>query len=117
MPSLQMTKTQEDLAFKLFGTWTPDKREGKTLLTVRFDVETHELFKGPVSGKRPRRVPLRDAVVLRYAETTAVTPTGGRYTRRALTVRTRDGRRWYGLIRRGTDVVKLRLAPEPEPTS
>lgn len=111
MPSLQMTREQEDLAFKLFGTWKPDPREGKTKLTVRFDPETQELFKGPIPGKRPRRVPLRGAFVLRYAETTALTPTNGRYTRRSLTVRTKDGRRWYGLVKRDTDVVKLRLAP------
>jgi len=105
---IQMTPEQEAVARALFDP-EPDKREGKTRLTVRFNSTTLKISKA--SGNRWA---LKGAVVLRYVEEPATTPTGGRYTRRALTVRTSDGRRWFGTLKNGTDVVKLRLAPSTD---
>jgi hypothetical protein len=117
--AMKMDPIQEAAAKLLFGTpdtyrvgkreTKPDDREGKTRLTVRFDPSTLTL-----SAPTGRRTKLPGATLLHYVEEPAQTPTGGRYTRRALTVRTSDGRKWFGTMKNGTDIVKLRLAPNGE---
>lgn len=116
---MKMDRTQEAAAKLLFSTQNTyrvsqretkeDDREGKTRLTVRFDPSTLTL-----SAPTGRRTKLPGATLLHYIEAPAQTPTGGRYTKRALTVRTSDGRKWFGTMKNGTDVVKLRLAPNGE---
>lgn len=106
-----LTKDEETLAAELFKVADVDPREGKTLLTVRFDPTRPDVvFYGP--HLRRNKIVYRGATVLRYMEdASARTPTGGRYTRRQLTVRV-DGRTWQGYLpheRRGTDVVHLHL--------
>jgi hypothetical protein len=103
---------------KLFGI---DPSERKDRLTVRFSVlldgngkgePRFELYKGDSKRNTPGNR-LEGATVTRYiVDEGARTPTGGKYTRRGITVRTRDGRTWYGTIRKDSDVVKLRLAKE-----
>lgn len=84
-----------------------DPREGKTRLTVRFrNVEGEPL--GVYRPGKGRRV--KAGIVLHYVEAPAKTPTGGRYIRRAMTVRTPDGKRWWGTLKNGSDIVRLRLA-------
>lgn len=100
-----MTSDENKIAVDLFGT---DETNGtKNRLVIRFDTSTHQVNKG-----YGRRTPLHGAVLLHYTETPAVTPTGGHYMARRLTVRTADGRRWVGTMKHGTDVVRLR--PEPK---
>lgn len=108
----RLTDEQKSQLVELFSP-EEDKREGKTRLTVRFDPATLSVYRGD-SKYRTAGTKLRGATVLRYVEEPARTPTGGRYTRRGITVRTSDGRRWYGTLKAGTDVVKLRLAPKDE---
>ena len=100
---MNMTKEQEKLAQELFAP-TADPREGKTRLTVRFIRDEVAVVK-PSRGRR-----VKAGTVLHYVEKPAVTPTGGRYQKRAMTVKTKDGRKWYGTMRNGSDIVRLRLA-------
>jgi hypothetical protein len=102
--AIQMTKEQEKLAKQLFSP-TADPREGKTRLTVRFLADEIAV----VRPNRGRRV--KAGVVLHYVEKPAVTPSGGKYIRRAMTVKTSDGRKWFGTLKNGSDIVRLRLAP------
>lgn len=109
---MQMTDEQNKLATELFAP-TEDPREGKTILTVRFDVKTLELLHPTKPGKSKYRRVYKGLSLLRYVEDEAArTPTNGHYTRRGLTVRSKDGRLWYGTMRKDTDEVKLRLAPK-----
>lgn len=110
---MQLTDEQNALAAQLFAP-AEDKREGKTRLTVRFDPKKLELLRPVKYNKSPNRTLYKGLTLLRYFEGPATTPTGGRYTRRAITVRSKDGRLWYGTLKGGTDVVKLRLAPKEE---
>lgn len=50
-------------------------------------------------------------VLLEYVERPNVTPTGGRYISRRVTVRRDDGTRWVGQFKNGADTVILRPAP------
>lgn len=102
-----MTKDEEKLAAKLFEV--SDPREGKDRLTVRFDPtnDVSVVYYGPDIHKYRKRIP--GAVVLRYREEPAKTPTGGKYVKKSVRVRTVDGRHWVGLLKKGTDVVRLRL--------
>jgi hypothetical protein len=79
-------------------------------LTIRFDPEDGSIYH--YSEKYRSRRPMRNAVLLRYVEQPSRTPTGGRFIARRLRVRTRDGRRWVGQMKNGTDIVRLR--PEPK---
>jgi PAS domain-containing protein len=105
MTSMNFTAKQVKLA-QVFGV-KPDSEEGKTRLTVRFDPNQLRLYRADLTYRKA----LPGATLLRFIEEPAQTPTGGRYTRRAITVRTRDGRLWYGTVKTGTDIVRLRLAP------
>lgn len=110
---IQMSPEQEKVAAELFATVpVVDSREGKTRLTVRFDPENLRLYR----SNPKRRTPFPGLTLLRYQESPARTPSGGRYTRRALTVRTRDGRKWWGNVKKDTDIVILRLAPKEDET-
>lgn len=80
-------------------------------LVVRFDTETATIYSG--TAKRRSYRPLKSAVLLRYVEQPAKTPTGGRFIAKRLLVRTKDGRRWVGQVKNGSDIVRLR--PEPKP--
>lgn len=109
---MQMTDEQNKVAAELFAP-TEDPREGKTILTVRFDVERLELLHPTKPGKGKYRRPYKGLSLLRYVEDeSAKTPTRGSYVRCGLTVRSSDGRLWYGTMKKGTDEVKLRLAPK-----
>ena len=110
---MKMTAEQEQLAAELFKSDDkplPAKGEGKTRLTVRFDsTQPGVIYYGP-HEKPKRKVRIPGAVVLSFkVDTSAKTPTGGRYTRQSLLVRTRDGRKWTGTVKSGTDVIVLRL--------
>ena len=104
---MNMTKEQEKLAKQLFAP-AADPREGKTRLTVRFrwDGDAPRVYR-PTKGRR-----VKAGVVTHYIEAPAKTPSGGRWTRRAMTVRTADGRKWYGTLKNGSDIVRLRLADD-----
>lgn len=111
----EMTEEEKETAATLFAS-APDKREGKTRLTVRFSPNTHKFYYH-YDGKDGKPAPMVKRVnitLLRYEEKPALTPTGGRYIRRSLIARTKDGRKWYGTLKNGTNVVKLRLAPKEE---
>jgi len=107
-----MTAEQEQLAAELFKSDDrplPAKGEGKTRFTIRFDsTRPGVIYYGPHERQRKVRIP--GAVVLSYkVDASAKTPTGGKYTRQSLLVRTRDGRKWTGTVKNGTDVIVLRL--------
>lgn len=101
----KMTEDEKRVAVTLFGSEDAD-REGKDRLTIRFNPETLTFYK-PFGYRRTK---LKGMTLLRYAESTALTPTGGRYTARRLKVRSKDGRLWWGTLKTGTEVVRLRLA-------
>lgn len=100
---LQMTDEQHRIARSLFSPVVGSKDDR---LFIRFNPRTGRISKG-----EGRRWPLQGAVLLHYVEKPAVTPTGGRYTARRMTIRTADGRKWVGTMKKGTDSVKLRPAP------
>jgi len=107
----KMTTEEEKTAAELFAPGDrppPHKGEGDTHLTVRFDnTRPDTIYYGP--HLRERRVRIPGATVLRYIlDTSARTPTGGRYVKQSLMVRTGDGKRWTGTLRQGTDVVILK---------
>lgn len=104
---MEMTPEQEKLAVELFGTGNNDPREGEDRLTVRFDPDKLAVYRA-----KGHRKPVPGLILLHYKETPSVTPTGGHYTARRLTVRTRDGKKWWGTVKHGTDIVKLRLADD-----
>lgn len=79
-------------------------------LEIRFDPETLNMW--PVTAKRRTNTNRINAVVLHYREAPSFTPTGGRFTSRRFTVRTADGRKWFGQTKNGTDVVRLRLVTD-----
>lgn len=110
-----MTAEEERVALELFASGDrppPHKGEGKTHLTVRFDnTRPGVIYYGPHERERKVRIP--GATVLRYTiDPSARTPTGGRWVRQSLIVRTQDGRKWMGTSKGGTDVVILRLMKE-----
>lgn len=113
----EMTEEEEEMAAKLFKSADrppPHKGEGDTHLTVRFDnTQPNVIFYGP--HERDRRIRIPGAVVLRYTlDTSAKTPTGGKYVKQSLMIRTRDGRKWTGTLKQGTDVVILKRKKEKE---
>lgn len=93
--------------------------ERKDRLTVRFVVflpekgePRFELYREGTKRNTPGNR-LHGATVTRYiVDEGARTPTGGKYVRRGITVKTADSKTWYGTIRKDSDVVKLRLAKE-----
>lgn len=87
----------------------PAKGEGKTRLTVRFDsTRPGVVYYGPHSHQRKTRI--SGATVLSYMiDPTAKTPKKVRYVRQTIVVRTKDGRKWQGDLKSGTDVVTLKL--------
>lgn len=74
-------------------------------LTVRFDCHNVAalISRGPNAGK-----PI--GTVLEYVEADRKTPTGGDYKSRKFTLRTPDGRKWYGTVPKDSDIVRCRLA-------
>jgi hypothetical protein len=106
-----LTDTENEMAAKLFASADrppPHKGEGETHLTVRFDpANPGAIYWGPHA--RQRRVRMKGATVLSYKlDTSARTPSGGKYIRQTVVVRTEDGRKWMGMVKAGTDVVILR---------
>ena len=86
------------------------KGKGTDRLEIQFEVETVTTY--PAGKKLTKRTkPLKGAVLLRYVEQPAKTPTGGRFIARRLLVSI-GGRRWVGQMKNGTNVVRLR--PEPK---
>ena len=75
---------------------------------VSCDIETMDVWGltplGRISKKRFGRL-------LHFKEAPNVTPTGGRYVSRRVTVRRADGTLWVGQFRNGATVVQLR--PDP----
>ena len=107
-----MTVEEATLAQELFKSGEmppPAKGEGKERLTVRFDPGMPGVvYYGPHSHKIKRRIP--GAVVLSWKiDPTARTPNKVRYVRQTIVVRTKDGRKWHGTLKSGTDVVILKL--------
>lgn len=102
----EMTEEEEKMAAKLFKPADrppPHKGEGKTHLTVRFDNTRPEvIYYGPHDRERKIRIP--GATVLRYT-----LDTSGKEPKQSLMIRTKDGRKWSGTIKPGTDVVLLKL--------
>lgn len=72
-------------------------------ILVRFDVDKVEaqVPRGPNAGKRI-------GTVTHFVERPAETPTGGKYTSRKFRVTMPGGRVWYGTVKKGTNLVKLR---------
>lgn len=102
-------------------TTTQDPRPATARLTVRFDAETLAVY--PEETKRIRatnRIP--NSTVTHYSRNDgARMPTrsrkpgaiGGKYTREAFTV-VIDGEKWWGTVKQGTDIVRLRPAIEKD---
>lgn len=74
-------------------------------LVVRFDTVSARAFiaQGPNKGK-----PI--GTVLHYIETPRKTPTGGRYVAKQFTLRTPNGRKWFGTMKSDSDIVRCRPA-------
>jgi hypothetical protein len=111
----QMTHEETQLAAELFKVGDrppPHTGELRTHLTVRFDPALPGVvYYGPHLRERKVRIP--GAVVLSYMlDTSARTPTGGRFARQSLLIRTSDGRKWQGNPKPGTDVVVLKIKKE-----
>jgi hypothetical protein len=107
----ELTKAESKMAAELFATSDrplPHKGEGTTHLTVRFDPgKPGVIYYGPHA--RVNRIRMPRTVVLSYkVDAAAKTPSGGKYVRQTLRVRTEDGRKWTGTVKSGTDVVILR---------
>lgn len=79
-------------------------------LVIRFDPKTLTIWPGDAKRKAKNNR-LKGAVVTEFVERPTQTPTGGRYTSQRFTVRY-QGKKWYGTVKNGTDVVRLRLADE-----
>jgi hypothetical protein len=112
-----LTKEENEMAVKLFAPTNrppPHKGEGETHLTVRFDPDKPgAIFYGPHA--RQRKIRMKGATVLSYKfDPSARTPTGGKWIKQSLLVRTEDGRRWTGTVKTGTDVVILRRVKAKE---
>lgn len=88
-----------------FLTQDMPKQDPANRLHIRFDPETQTIY--PMSKRRSR--PLVGAVLLHYKESIRKTPTGGRYFAKRMTIRYK-GKKWFGQVKNGTDVVILRLA-------
>jgi hypothetical protein len=102
----------------LFGVPASEKKDRLTVRFVAIPDENEQgewrffLYKGDSKRNSPGNI-VPGATVTRYiVDEAARTPSGGKYTRRGITVRTQDGRTWYGTVRRESDVVNLRLAKE-----
>jgi hypothetical protein len=97
----KMTPEEEALATELFRIGNrppPHVGEGETHLTVRFDNTTPGvIYYGPHARERKVRMPF--TTVLRH------TIAGGEQT---LLVRTKEGHKWTGVVKSGTDIVVLR---------
>lgn len=113
----KMTAEEKAMASELFQSSDmppPHKGEGDTHLTVRFDSSMpNAVYYGPHARKIKVRIP--GATVLRFiVDSSAKTPTGGKYIRQTVWVRTSDGRKWRGQAKSGTDVIILRrIKDEP----
>lgn len=107
----ELTEEEKKLAGALFSQTDrppPHVGEGDTHLTVRFDPSRPgAIYYGP--HERVRRIRIPGATVLRFVvDASARTPTGGRWIKQSLLVRTEDGRKWTGTVKAGTDVVILK---------
>ena len=54
---------------------------------------------------------LRFGTILEYVEKPSQTPSGGKFTSRRFTLRAPGGRKWYGQVKKDSNVVTLRPAP------
>ena len=98
----EMTPEEEALATELFRMGDrppPHVGEGETHLTVRFDNTTPGvIYYGPHARERKVRMPFTTVLTHRLEE-------GGAQT---LLVRTKEGHKWTGVVKSGTDIVVLR---------
>lgn len=88
-------------------------------LVVRFDPETLRFW--PETTQRRTNTNTLPMTITEYVENTGSrAPTkskkpgaiGGKFVSRRFTVRDADGRKWYGQVKEGTDIVRLRPADE-----
>jgi hypothetical protein len=110
-----LTDTENEMATTLFASTDrppPHKGEGSTHLSVRFDPGTPGVIYWGYHA-RERRIRMRDVTVLSFKiDPTATTPTGGRWIKQTVVVRTKDGRKWAGTVKTGTDALILRRIKE-----
>lgn len=79
-------------------------------LEVRFDPE--EMAFWPSTTMRKTKTNRLRATVLHFVDNEAArTPTGGKFRAIRFTVRI-DGRKWFGQVKKGTDIVRLRPADD-----
>lgn len=111
----KMTTEESVQAAALFASddvERPHKGEGNTHLSVRFDPNNPGAVYWGYHA-RQRRIRMRDATVLSFKiDPTAQTPTGGKWVRQTVVVRTGDGKKWAGTVKAGTDKVILRRIPD-----
>ena len=104
-----MTDEEQAVAKELFTPDEVDPREGRTLLTVRFNPLTLKVYYGP--HERKSKIVHRGVTLLRFGRVIArTTPTGGAVHRWELVVRY-DDRVWKGYLphpKQKTDVVILK---------
>lgn len=80
-------------------------------LTVRAHFDQHGFLSHVTLPKGPgSRRPF--GKVLHYIETPRETPSGGKYISRQFTLAAPGGRKWYGTMKKDSDVVTLRPASE-----
>lgn len=84
---------------------SPDDR-----ITVRIRFE-NEVPVAYLPRGRNARLPF--GRITHYVERPGKTPTGGRYTSRKFTLRAPGGRVWYGTMKKDSDIVRCRPAPQP----
>lgn len=101
---MKITDKQNEQLAEVFAS----EQTHEKLQSVRFDSESCDLYTYKQGKKSSRQIGNRDFTFLRYVETPSKTPTGGRYVRKQLTVRDRQGQFWVGNIKRDTDIVRLR---------
>lgn len=83
-----------------------DRRE------VRFDPDSLTIW--PVTVTRRTKTNRIRATMLHYVDNPVNrTPTGGKFRSQRFTIRTHDDNRvWYGTVKKGTDIVRLRPADD-----
>lgn len=86
------------------ATAEPTKKD-RLVVKVHFDEKEMPYCTLP-TGK------VRFGVITHYVEKPSQTPSGGKFTSRRFTLRAPGGRRWYGQMKKGSDLVTLRPAPE-----
>lgn len=84
-------------------------------LTVYFDADAVKAYTVTPKGRRSLH---RAGTVLYYVEAPRKTPTGGRYVARQFTLRTPDGKKWWGTLKKNSSIVRCRPATDnavPDP--